>query len=1027
MALPLRAARGADGRARRRRRSSRRAGCCSSTGSTGACTACSSSRARSRTWRSSRAVERGGRRAGRSGAVAMLATIATHPYGALVLASQGVYVLARARSAGGDRRDRASSPCSARPSGTATSSSPGRFEVGVGGGGRSSAGRSPCSTISSHVAGDFTAGFTTALGSPCSSLAASARALWVGNRDGGAADGLRRRSCPLRRSTVAGFGAARPRRSRATSIFVLPFFACLVALGLIESARRRALPVLVAIDRACCCAAEVAWGWDKTAPLFKGEPATRIEARQAASAWLASDARGRRRPVRVRAGLPRRLGARPRRVLGDRHPPGGREARARGAAGSAGRSAAASGSSTPSDTNNFTQRLDDPAALPTPASRVRGARLRPVPRHPQRGADGDAGAVPRARARAAQLLGKSLCIGDADINLRHRCDAAIGRLERRVPLRARSSRGGTARLRRRPGPAAWRGALACARRRRAVASTAEAPISPPSTNERQPARSPLARPWSDCRRRPRALCTLGDLLLDVIVRTERRQRARRGGLRGDARRRGRPGGERRGLGSRARRRGAVRRQARRRRRRASCRGASCAARGVEVLGPVEDGRNGVVVSLVGAGRRPDDAVRPRRRAVPARGGARACAGSAVATGCTCPGTRCCRRPIDEAAAKAAGRGAGRGGRVSVDLASASGIADYGPERLLRRLELLRPDLVFANEERAGCDRRRVSAARCPQARRRRLQRRTGASYRRCCPRRSSTRPARGTRSRPATSSAASSSRREAAARCVAQLGSDAVIDRLARSRTRSAGGRGRRARDDARRARLSARRGRRRRPGGRAARPRRRRGPATVGVLDGAIRVGLSRGRAGAVHGGRAQGRAARPGGVRRPGRGRRDDRRRHARRLPRSRDRLHGHRRNRRRPSRLAQRRTSPPTSASSRGREALVVSSGVKSLLDVPGDARSCSRRSACRSSAAAPTTLPLFYAADGGPAGARHGSRRADEAAAVARAHWPLGAARRCSSPSRRTESIDDVEPLIERGARRRPTRRASPARR
>ena len=39
----------------------------------------------------------------------------------------------------------------------------------------------------------------------------------------------------------------------------------------------------------------------------------------------------------------------------------------------------------------------------------------------------------------------------------------------------------------------------------------------------------------------------------------------------------------------------------------------------------------------------------------------------------------------------------QGGRVSVDLASASGIAEYGPEKLLKRLELLQPDLVFANE------------------------------------------------------------------------------------------------------------------------------------------------------------------------------------------------------------------------------------------------------------------------------------------------------------------------------------------
>jgi sugar/nucleoside kinase (ribokinase family) len=56
-----------------------------------------------------------------------------------------------------------------------------------------------------------------------------------------------------------------------------------------------------------------------------------------------------------------------------------------------------------------------------------------------------------------------------------------------------------------------------------------------------------------------------------------------------------------------------------------------------------------------------------------------------------------RRPIEEAAAKATGAVQAQGGRISVDLASAAGIAAYGAERLLGRLELLRPDVVFANE------------------------------------------------------------------------------------------------------------------------------------------------------------------------------------------------------------------------------------------------------------------------------------------------------------------------------------------
>jgi sugar/nucleoside kinase (ribokinase family) len=56
-----------------------------------------------------------------------------------------------------------------------------------------------------------------------------------------------------------------------------------------------------------------------------------------------------------------------------------------------------------------------------------------------------------------------------------------------------------------------------------------------------------------------------------------------------------------------------------------------------------------------------------------------------------------KNPIAEAAAKAAGAVSAQGGRVSVDLSSAAGIRAFGPEQFLRRLELLDPELVFANE------------------------------------------------------------------------------------------------------------------------------------------------------------------------------------------------------------------------------------------------------------------------------------------------------------------------------------------
>jgi pseudouridine-5'-phosphate glycosidase len=92
-----------------------------------------------------------------------------------------------------------------------------------------------------------------------------------------------------------------------------------------------------------------------------------------------------------------------------------------------------------------------------------------------------------------------------------------------------------------------------------------------------------------------------------------------------------------------------------------------------------------------------------------------------------------------------------------------------------------------------------------------------------------------------------------------------------------------------------------------------------------------------------------------------------------------------------------------------ALVVSSGVKSLLDVPATAE-------VLETLGVPVlgwrvdTLPLFYAAAGGPAvSARVES--VEEAARVAAAHWELGGGGLVVGRAP-DEPLDDVEPLIER---------------
>jgi pseudouridine-5'-phosphate glycosidase len=96
----------------------------------------------------------------------------------------------------------------------------------------------------------------------------------------------------------------------------------------------------------------------------------------------------------------------------------------------------------------------------------------------------------------------------------------------------------------------------------------------------------------------------------------------------------------------------------------------------------------------------------------------------------------------------------------------------------------------------------------------------------------------------------------------------------------------------------------------------------------------------------------------------------------------------------------------------QALVLSAGVKSLLDVPATAE-------LLESLGVPVlgyrvdTLPLFYAAEGGPPVSTR-VESAAEAAQIARAHWALeGAGLLLGRPP--DEPLDDVEPLIEQALR------------
>ena len=192
------------------------------------------------------------------------------------------------------------------------------------------------------------------------------------------------------------------------------------------------------------------------------------------------------------------------------------------------------------------------------------------------------------------------------------------------------------------------------------------------------------------------LCTLGDLLLDVIVRLEQPLEP---GTDATAQTRTGAGGQAANVAAWAAALGAEARFVGKRGDdpAASLAAGELARLGVTVFGPVVLGRNGVVVSIVGE--------EGERAMASDRGVAPTLSADELepawfegATHLHLSGYSLMSSPIDAAATRAAGLVRAGGGTVSVDLASRRVIVDFGPERLRRVLGELGPELVFANEE-----------------------------------------------------------------------------------------------------------------------------------------------------------------------------------------------------------------------------------------------------------------------------------------------------------------------------------------
>jgi hypothetical protein len=379
------------------------------------------------------ALRDGGRRRWVLWAGGALLCVATHPYGALVLGSQVVFLLLVRE------RLREAVPAFAA---VAVLGTPfwisdlvlaGRFDVGLGGGGDTLGGPLSVARYLGQVAGDFFAGPWSL---PLVLLLAVLGA-WRLAREN-------RRAAllfgavfvtPTLAFLLAQVGSASPETRHL--VFALPFFATLVAAGLTALARRGRRAALL-LPAALLVGGQIAWAWQKTPPLFVGDPEPRIEARRAASAWLAATGR----PDDVLLGYePIYLGAWERsgnfsRLVLPRADAKLAVSELERTGGTLGRGIWIFDAY---DTNNAEQRLTIPLRLPRSASdfeaRVFGPYLVIRTREPTRS--------PLAyleQAAAALLVGKTLEIGDADVNFQtvSRAAALLG-YEASASARSRST------------------------------------------------------------------------------------------------------------------------------------------------------------------------------------------------------------------------------------------------------------------------------------------------------------------------------------------------------------------------------------------------------------------------------------------------------------------------------------------------------------------------------------------------------------------------------------------------------------
>jgi hypothetical protein len=238
------------------------------------------------------ALEEGGARRWTLWALAILACVATHPYGALVLASQGLYVLLARHRLREALVAGAAVLVAGIPFWRTDLVLAGRFDVGVGGGGNKLGAPLPVLRYLRMAFGDLSVGYTAGSLVVCA-LAVGGLFLLRRARPASALFTVVVFVTPTLAFLGATLGSSTSPESRHL-VFTLPFLSGLVAYALVWLARRPSslAPVLAAAATLLLVGGEISWARHKTPLLFNGEPASELTARDAATDWLARTGQG---------------------------------------------------------------------------------------------------------------------------------------------------------------------------------------------------------------------------------------------------------------------------------------------------------------------------------------------------------------------------------------------------------------------------------------------------------------------------------------------------------------------------------------------------------------------------------------------------------------------------------------------------------------------------------------------------------------------------------------------------------------